>query len=940
MLRNNFRTKLLGIVAVPMAALIGITAFAGYDRLTEARDANQLRHRIDVISALSDVEQQVQLEEAVSADAVANPGSNTAALATQRAATDQAVQLYRSAVARAGDVGSTDYNTAIDRVQRNLNALATSYRGAVDLGSDANSVTSAFSEIGASVSDLIGVVAGEANDPSLARETSALAALSHAKDATAKEWAVLDVTLNRGSYSGAEDGTFRGAVTDRDRWLGIQDGLATPESRSDLQTRMAGPAIATSDHIENAALAVTNDLQPVTVAQAASPAAGAAQWNAAMQTRLGVMRQVLSDDTARLADHASAVYSTATRALQTFLFLAVGAMLASIFLALVLARAVTTPLRQLTRAAERLAGEQLPSLVNGLRNPGHDDENYLATTITPIEVKTGDEIGQLAQAFNSVQTVAVDVAAEQATLLRKGISEIFVNLARRNQVLIDRQIEFLDELEATEDDPDQLSQLYRLDHLATRMRRNAESLLVLAGIEPARTRTRPVPLFDVVRAAIGEVEDFARVDLTSFDEIDVVGNAAVDLGHLLAELMDNAAHFSPPDTRVTIEGRRGRAGYSISIVDRGIGMNDEQLADANELLSSPPPVGLALSRSLGFTVVARLAARYGVSVRLLPGDKAGTSAIVHLSQSLVIARDVDDQWAPDGDYDEIPVAAEPIADEPIAVESMTVESIADEPVAAEPAVAAIVSPMPEPVEPLVAFAVDADTGAGDLDDFESVVRAAWGDDLGDSVDDVSWSLHDASFDDAPLDDAPFDDTPFDQHEFDREFDEATFDEATFDEHDVEPAPEPVHLVTPDAPPATLRDALPMGSQFEKGLADLVEGDAALGPAQLIEPPIEPATTPAPDPAPEVEPAADVAAMQPAAIAGDSAVTSAGLTRRVRRTDRDFEGLDRYRAAATGPSILATKRSPDDVRAMLARYRTGLQRGRTGDDPINPDHESE
>ena len=535
------------------------------------------------------------------------------------------MQAYHDTVANAGDVSSPAFDAATDRVRRDLNALATTYRGSVDLGTDISSVVAAYGEIEGSISDLVSTVSDEAHDATLSRETAALAALSRAKDATAKEWSVLDVSLSRGSFAGSEQSLFTSAVADANRWLGVHDGLATPESRTDLQTRMAGPAIATSDRIEQDALDA-GALSPVTADPAQSAAAGVAQWNAAMPTRLGDMRQVLTDDINRLAAHASTVSAAATKDLHTFLLVALGAVLASSLLALIMARAVTTPLRQLTGAAEKLADEQLPALVDGLRNPGGQDAATLATSITPIEVQGNDEIGQLAQAFNTVQPVAVEVAAEQASTLRKGISEIFVNLARRNQVLIDRQIEFLDELEATEDDPDQLAQLYRLDHLATRMRRNAESLLVLAGAEPARTRTRPVPLFDVVRAAIGEVEDFSRIDLVAFDDTDVLGNSAVDLGHLLAELMDNAAHFSPPDTRVAIEGRNGHAGYVISITDSGIGMSEEQLAEANELLASPPPVGLALSRSLGFTVVARLAARYGVTVQLRAGEQASVRA--------------------------------------------------------------------------------------------------------------------------------------------------------------------------------------------------------------------------------------------------------------------------------------------------------------------------
>ena len=228
--------------------------------------------------------------------------------------------------------------------------------------------------------------------------------------------------------------------------------------------------------------------------------------------------------------------------------------------------------------------------------------------------------------------MTVEVAEEQGALLRKGIGDIFINLARRNQTLLDRQIEFIDQLEANEEDPDQLDNLFKLDHLATRMRRNAESLLVLAGAEPPRRRGRPVALADVVRVAIGEVEDFARISLLALDDVTVGGNVAVDLAHLLSELMENATHFSPPDTTVEIVGHRSETGYTLSVSDQGIGMSADQLAEANNQLARPPLVGLALSRSLGFIVIGRLSSRFGIAVKLTvvvlgwrhrPGHPAG-----------------------------------------------------------------------------------------------------------------------------------------------------------------------------------------------------------------------------------------------------------------------------------------------------------------------------
>ena len=276
----------------------------------------------------------------------------------------------------------------------------------------------------------------------------------------------------------------------------------------------------------------------------------------------------------------------------------------------------------------------------------------------PIDINSKDEIGQLADAFNSIQHVTIEVAEEQGALLRKGIGDIFINLARRNQTLLDRQIEFIDQLEANEEDADQLDNLFKLDHLATRMRRNAESLLVLAGAEPPRRRGRPVALADVVRVAIGEVEDFARISLLALDDVTVGGNVAVDLAHLLSELMENATHFSPPDTTVEIVGHRAEDGYTLSVSDQGIGMSADQLAEANTQLARPPLVGLALSRSLGFIVIGRLASRFGVAVRLTSSPSGGVTALVTLPPELVTV-DGQPMVAPRGRRAEVDAAARP-----------------------------------------------------------------------------------------------------------------------------------------------------------------------------------------------------------------------------------------------------------------------------------------
>jgi len=330
---------------------------------------------------------------------------------------------------------------------------------------------------------------------------------------------------------------------------------------------------------------------------------------------------------------AESVQADVERSLRVFLGGAILALVLALALAATVARSLSKSLRLLSNAARKITTEQLPILVESMRSP----EAAAQLEVREIELRSRDELGDLAESFNLLQRGAVEVAASQAQALRKGISDIFVNLARRNQTLLDRQIEFIDRLEANEEDPDQLEHLFRLDHLATRMRRNAESLLVLAGAEPPRRRAREVALTDVVRVAVGEVEDFSRVNLLAVDESTVIGGSAVDIAHLLSELMENGAQYSPPDRMVEVVGHRlTDGGYVVSVSDHGVGMSADQLADANQLLAQPPVIGLSLSRSLGFVVASTLAARHGIQIKLVHGPTGGVTAHVMLPAAVIV----------------------------------------------------------------------------------------------------------------------------------------------------------------------------------------------------------------------------------------------------------------------------------------------------------------
>ncbi|MEY9873739.1 signal transduction histidine kinase [Streptacidiphilus sp. MAP12-33] len=302
-------------------------------------------------------------------------------------------------------------------------------------------------------------------------------------------------------------------------------------------------------------------------------------------------------------------------------------LLVAILGAALVARSMVRTLAKLQQTAEDVAEHSLPEMVRKL---SESDPQDVDVTIQPIGIDTTDEIGHVARAFDKVHSQAVRLAAEQA-LLRGNINAMFTNLSRRSQGLIQRQLAMISELESREADPDQLAQLFKLDHLATRMRRNGENLLVLAGEDPGRRWTRPVPLVDVLRAAASEVEQYERIELASVPSAEVAGRVVNDLVHLLAELLENATSFSSPQTRVKVTGHALPDGrVLIEIHDTGIGLSPDDLAEINERLANPPVVDVSVSRRMGLFVVGRLSLRHGIRIQLRPSDSGGTTALVML----------------------------------------------------------------------------------------------------------------------------------------------------------------------------------------------------------------------------------------------------------------------------------------------------------------------
>ena len=617
MFRNfNVRTKLMLVLSVPLIAMAGFAGIGAGEHLADADRAGTVTALARVVRGQVDLSHQLETERLWTGVTQTTDGAlGMAQLAEQRTRSDTALSQYRAAP------GPSAMAPAMSETNDRLADLA-SVRADVDgdrIGADVAS--DRYDRMITSLSGLTKAIGPAGNDVDFVRQIDVVTALGKLKS----DLNSLNLGVSRAIIGDTPTPSERTAVQFLDAQFTTSeelfDQIASVQLRDDYANLRTTPDIRENSQY----LRDYRQLSAVSIEPAALVNSAVLRLEALHKMEQGITTSILQT--------ATKDESTANRQAQTYIVVAASAVVIAIGLAMLLARSVVGPLRRLTRSAYELSEERLPQLIDQLTKPDSDAAQF---TLEPIEVRSHDEIGQLARAFNNLQEVTSNVAGQQSQLLRKGIGDIFVNLARRNQSLLDRQIEFIDQLEANEDDPDQLENLFKLDHLATRMRRNAESLLVLAGAEPPRRRGRPVDMADVVRVAIGEVEHFSRITLLALDEATVAGNVAVDLAHLLSELMENATQFSPPDTSVEIVGHLTREGtYVLSVSDQGIGMSAEQMNDANRVMASPPVLGLSVSRSLGFTVIGRLAQRFGISVRMMSSPAGGASALVTVPATLV-----------------------------------------------------------------------------------------------------------------------------------------------------------------------------------------------------------------------------------------------------------------------------------------------------------------
>jgi signal transduction histidine kinase len=970
MLKNmKVGSKLLAVLAAPVIVLLILGYLGVSQRRTTASNTQRVEQLAQMAAVNANLAHNLQREAIYSAAYMASAGNRWKSdLATQRTTTNTAIGTYKTTLAKVHPQSeSADLSKDVGAVNDAINNLPTQRNSVDGLETPAPTAISQFDAASKELAKFNSGLAQAANDPTLSRSLTTFANLNSFKAATADQAALAVSLVQVGQFpktwpsagqttvpcdvvstSSCEVfGDLNVAKGDSDNAYNVFVDSATADQKTLVRNAVGTPASNTIGGIETQIFNTVQFAYPTADSGATSPlnasnsvptkASGLnlAPWSpkvaidqngtytpisksVALTSAINQVGSIKSSEDTVIGNVASSAQSLRSKAQKeaTLFFLgAVGASALAFIIAFYVARSVTGPLKKLTSAAYSLSTEKLPGLVERLRNPD-ESGTTLSEALAPIDIHSKDEIGQLADAFNSIQHVTVEVAEEQGALLRKGIGDIFINLARRNQTLLDRQIEFIDQLEANEEDPDQLDNLFKLDHLATRMRRNAESLLVLAGAEPPRRRGRPVALADVVRVAIGEVEDFARISLLALDDVTVGGNVAVDLAHLLSELMENATHFSPPDTTVEIVGHRSDDGYTLSVSDQGIGMSADQLAEANNQLARPPLVGLALSRSLGFIVIGRLAARFAIAVKLTSSPSGGVTALVTLpadlvtvdGQPMVAPVAVDTATAPAPPPP--PSSVEAPTDVVVVDEHVGLDDVAVEPVFDEPDVVV--------VDEATDAAVAADGAAGrelELDEFdqtlaqsdfeaETAARQDGSDELLDELVEEPTSYLDA----VPEGD-----------EFERGLQSLVSDEL---------APGPVEGAPGQLPTEPSTSGL--------SEADSVPG-AFGGPAVLDEPPATPAT-----PAEVAETATEDAALTTASATATEAksdetpLTAAGLVKRTPKKKSDDAAGGGMPVMAARTTATGSQRSPEEVRKMLSRYRSGLNKGRGGADGSSTD----
>jgi signal transduction histidine kinase len=529
-------------------------------------------------------------------------------------------------------------------VQQEAQAAVTAINGLRDLRAEATGTDLptlvVIQEYSNTISTLLAVdaqVATGSNDSTLADTASVVSLLSSIKEEASEQQAILTSALNSdlvglGQFGPSQQAAITDAEAEEQGNQAEFDSAATSSQRQLFNNALSGPNVAQAQAEEQEAISLASSNSAI----ATDPTIVDA--STAMSYVVSSMRSVEQQLVASVISRSTSLRNGAIVAVVIDIVgvaLLLGIALIS---TTVVGRSMVGPLRRLRTGALQVAGVRLPETVQRM---SETDGEGVSLEVEPINVDSTDEIGEVARAFDQVHREALRLAANEAAL-RGNVNAMFVNLSRRSQSLVERQLRLIDDLEQGEQDAERLSSLFQMDHLATRMRRNSENLLVLAGHDEARRWNQPVALVDVLRAALSEIEHYERVTLNVQPGIAVRGQAVSDVVHLTAELVENATSFSAAEMSVTIAGHLlSSGGVLLEITDQGVGMGSEEMAHANWRLDNPPVVDVAVSRRMGLFVVARLAAKHGIRVRLRPAASGGLTALVWLPDEAIMHETAD-----------------------------------------------------------------------------------------------------------------------------------------------------------------------------------------------------------------------------------------------------------------------------------------------------------
>ncbi|GEB49922.1 nitrate- and nitrite sensing domain-containing protein [Streptomyces cacaoi] len=616
---KSIRRKIVVLLLVPLVSLVSIWGFATY---ITASEADRLL-RLDEISRnladpTEDAVQALQLERRQVLVNLADPRTTDGLekLHKFQRATDRRLTVVRDNAADSG-LRSGLGSDARARLSDLLDALdgLEALRGKVEeTAITRGGAFQAYNELVDPAYAFIGALSAVDN-VGLEKQGRALVGVAQAREYLSREDSLMAAAYAAGQFTQGDQRALSDRVAERN--IAYQTNLPSlpEEDRRLFENFWNGSQGRTLRSYEDTVIAAGP--------RSTSGPVAAGRWETAVTGALDELDRRAAEarqrHKERIEPFASRVLVKAAAA-GVLGFLAV---LASLVISFRVGRGLVRDLTVLRKEANESAGVRLPSVMRRLAAGDRVDVD----TEAPHREYSQDEMGQVGQALNTLQRAAVEAAVKQADM-RRGVSEVFVNLARRNQVLLHRQLTLLDAMERRTEDADELADLFRLDHMTTRMRRHAEGLVILSGAAPSRQWRKPVQLMDVVRAAVAEVEDYERIEVRRLPRLAVDGSAVADLTHLIAELLENATVFSPPHTAVQVLGERVTNGFTLEIHDRGLGMPSEALLDANLRLAETPEFELSDTDRLGLFVVSRLAQRQGVRVSLQTSPYGGTTAVV------------------------------------------------------------------------------------------------------------------------------------------------------------------------------------------------------------------------------------------------------------------------------------------------------------------------